>query len=142
MVPAINSDTVYGVSSRSNPPRTSERFISTAAMYQIAISAKTMVTIGAQRSTSGCCRSICDLDTGRASALLIIRVPRPQPNAHALRDLQKFRRLADLQGAVARKVAVDDIDDPARPRRHHHDPAPQKHRFGNRMGNEQDGLGG
>ncbi len=38
---------VYGVSSRSKPSRTSGQFIATAATYQIAISAKTMVTTGA-----------------------------------------------------------------------------------------------
>jgi len=47
MVPAISSDTVYGVSSRSKPPRTNARFIRTAATYQIAISASTTVAIGA-----------------------------------------------------------------------------------------------
>src|SRR5271155_1240181 len=111
-------------------------FISTAATYQIAISATTITTTGADRTTAGC-QLIC-AGLAVAKALLVIGMTRTQPGAHPLRDLDEFRRLAKLQCAVARKIAGDDIDDPPRARRHHDDLGRQEYRFGNRMGHEHD----
>src|SRR5579872_3519581 len=142
MVPASKSETVYGASSRSKASRTSARFIRTAATYQTAISTRTIVTTGAKRSTSGCCRKRPLRSAGKASVLLVIGMPCPKADPNPLRNLQEFRRLTNFQRAVARKIAVDDIDDAAGSRRHHHDLGGQEHRLGNRVGHEQDGLSG
>src|SRR4051812_46709669 len=117
-------------------------FIRTAATYQIATSANTTVATGAMRTSSGWPRKARRRGAGRAIALFVIGMPRAQAGANAMCDLEEFRRLADLQGTLARKIAVDDIDDAAGPRRHHHDPGRQEHRLGNRVGDEQHGLGG
>src|SRR6201987_846926 len=63
-----------------------------------------------------------------------------QTSAYTLGEFQESRRLPDLQRAIGWEIAIDDVDDAARPRRHHDDPAREEHRFGNRMGDEQDGL--
>src|SRR5580692_6624295 len=64
----------------------------------------------------------------------------PQAGADALRDFQKLWRFSDFERAVARKIAVDDVDDPARPRRHDYNLAGEKYRFRNRMGDEDNRL--
>src|SRR3546814_5583233 len=55
---------------------------------------------------------------------------------------RSFRRLADVEPAVARQVAVDHVDDATRPRAHDDDLGRQEHRFGDRVGDEQQGLAG
>src|SRR6202041_3006798 len=110
-------------------------FISTAARYQIAISVSTITTTGAYRTTVGCQR----IWAGRAAenellvigTLLVIGMPRTQPGAHALRNADEFRRLANFKRAVAREVATDDVDAPPRTRRQHDDLRREEHRLGN-----------
>src|SRR5207248_2054936 len=50
--------------------------------------------------------------------------------------------LPDVEGAIGRQVAIDDLDDAAGPRAHHHDLARQEHRLGDRVGDEDHGLAG
>ena len=69
-------------------------------------------------------------------------MPRPQTLAHAVRDLDKLPAVANVQGAFARQGAVDDVGDPPRTGRHHHDLGGQVHRLGDRMGDKADGLSG
>src|ERR1700741_4976331 len=137
MVLERTSAKVYGVSSRSKPSRTSDQFMATAAKYQIAISARTTVMSGAFRATSGWLQKGAERRRGRASALLVIGVPRPQPGANPLRYLEEFRRFPDLDRPVGREVAVDDVDDAARAWRHHHDLAGEEYGLGDRVGDEQ-----
>src|SRR5580698_11359648 len=121
-------------------------FISTAATYQIAINASTITTTGAKRTTVGCQR----ISAGRAAenvplvteALLVIGMTRAQARAHALRDLEEFRRLANFQRTVAREIATDNVDDPSRPRRHDDDLGRQEHRLGDGVGDEHDRFAG
>src|SRR4051812_12587042 len=113
------------------------QFIASAATYQITMSARIVVASGAWRSTRGWRARGAVARSGSASELLVIGMSRTQAGTDALGNPEKFRRLADLQRAVARKIAIDDIDDAAGPRRHHHDPARQEHRFRDRMGDEQ-----
>src|SRR3984893_752292 len=114
--------------------------MATAATYQITMSARTVVASGASRSTSGWRANVAGARTGSASELLVIGVSRTQARAHPLRDLEEFGRLPDFQRAVAGKIAIDDIDDAAGARRHHHDLGREEHRFRDRVGDEQHGL--
>ena len=56
--------------------------------------------------------------------------------------VEELGRLADVERAVARKVAVDDVLDAAGPRRHHHDARREEHRLGDRVGDEHHRLAG
>src|SRR4051812_6782047 len=115
------------------------QFIASAATYQITTSAKIVAASGAWRSIRGWRARDAVARSGSASELLVIGMSCAQPGTDALGDSEKLRRLADLQRPVARKIAVDDIDDAAGTRRHHHDPARKEHRFRDRMGDEQHG---
>src|SRR3546814_9707422 len=79
---------------------------------------------------------------GGRSASVVIAFPCAQPLAHPVGDAHELGALADVEGAVARQLAVDDVDDAPRPRRHDDDARRQEHRLGNRVGNEDDRLAG
>ena len=88
-------------------------------------------------------RDIPERHTGAAFARMpsiIVRMPRTKPLAHAVGDLQEFRRLADVEGAVRAEVAIDHVDDPAGAGGHDHDLRRQEHRLGNRVGDEDHRL--
>src|SRR6202034_637818 len=84
----------------------------------------------------------CASTHGYRRPLLVIGMAGAQAGADALRDFQKLWRFSDFERAVARKIAVDDVDDPARPRRHDYNLAGEKYRFRNRMGDEDNRLPG
>src|SRR3984957_492250 len=113
-------------------------FMRIAAMYQTTIRTSKMISTGARSAIQRGHRNRCGASACEASlvagVLLVIGMPRAQSRAHALGDLQKRRRLADFEGAVAREIAGDDVDDAAGPRRHHHDPGRQEYRLGDRGG--------
>ena len=69
-------------------------------------------------------------------------MPLAQAVTHPVRDLQELRRLADLEGSVARKAAVDHVIDAPGARRHHHHTGREEDGLGDRMGDEDDGLAG
>src|SRR6185437_4765086 len=103
-----------------------------APRYQTAISTATIASTGrAWPSRRRWARLFIDVAVSRAQA---------EPDA--MRDLGETRILADLEIAVARQIALDDVDDAAGPRRHHHDAARQEHRLGNRVRDEDHRLAG
>src|SRR6516162_4535726 len=61
--------------------------------------------------------------------------------ADAAGGILEFMAGLHVEVARARQRNRDGLRDPAGPRRHHHDPIGEQHRFGNRVGDEQDGLG-
>src|SRR5262252_9396555 len=105
-------------------------FIAIAATYQIAINAAITTATGARSAIHGWRRGGRELRRAGSppmgNALLVIGVSGAQAHAHALGDLEEFRRLANFERAVAREVARNDVDDAARPRRHYHDPGRQE----------------
>src|SRR5437016_1923124 len=134
----MRSETPYAVSSRSKASRTSATFIHTAAKYQITINAATMTTTGpalpARKRRQG------ETARRRESVSLVIGMPGAQTGANPMGDLDEFRRIANLQRAVFREIAGDHVDDAAGTRRHDHDLGRQKHRLGDRVGDEHHGL--
>src|ERR687897_2784056 len=124
---------------RSKASRVPVQFISTAPRYQSATIASTTTVTGPALPSGA-------RAAGRArrlSASVVIGMAGPEALADPVRDLQEVRRLADLEPALApERARVDDVDDAARPRRHHDDLRGQEHRLGDRMRDEQHRLGG
>jgi len=54
-------------------------------------------------------------------ALVVVGMAGTQALPDTMRELQELRRLADIERALVSEVAVDHVDDPSGPRRHHHD---------------------
>src|SRR6185295_14410231 len=77
-----------------------------------------------------------------AGASMVMRLAGAQRDADPVGDGEELRRLADIEGAVGRQVAIDDLDDAAGPRAHHHDLARQEHGLGDRVGDEDHCLAG
>src|SRR5688572_30722360 len=75
-----------------------------------------------------------------AAASILIAVPRPQPLPDAMRDLQEFRRLPNVERALLRKRRDDDVGHAAGPRRHHHDLGREIDRLGDGVRDEADRL--
>src|SRR5262245_374652 len=124
--------------------RTRSALTQTAAAYQITTMASTIDATGrvwpaATRATSERRRSALR-HTPWTAVSLVIGVARLQTFAHAVGDLQEFGRLADIESSVTRKIAADDVDNPAGSRAHHHDLRGQEDGLGDRMGHEDDGL--
>ena len=63
-----------------------------------------------------------------------------EERADLVRDRAEARRRDDFERARTRNIDVDDLQDPARARRHHHNAVGEEHRFGDRVGDQQDGL--
>src|SRR5437763_1888312 len=78
-------------------------FIGRAAAYH------TISSTARTTPTGTICASPC---------LLVIGVSGAQPLPYAMRHGEKFGRVADVERALARKCARDDIDDAPRARRH------------------------
>jgi hypothetical protein len=68
-------------------------------------------------------------------------MPRTEPFPDAMRDLQELRGLADIEASLGREGRLDDVDDAARSRAHDDNPGRQEHSLGDRMRDEDDGLG-
>src|SRR5438045_8036435 len=100
-----------------------------AARYQIAMSAITMTATGAalpdHRRTN--------VERERGIASLVIGMAGPQALPDPVGDLQKFRRLPDVERTVAREIAGNDVENFSRTRRHHHDPGRQEHGLRDRV---------
>src|ERR1700722_400397 len=75
-------------------------------------------------------------------ALVVVGMAGTQALPDTMRELEELRRFADIERALVAEVAVDHVDDPAGPRRHHHDQRRKKHRLRDRMRDEYDGLSG
>src|SRR5687767_9655639 len=89
----------------------------TAARYQIRMMASTRVRIGKEFPAKA-----LDKRGGRASIKSnVIGVTRAQTVADTMGDTQEFLGVTKIERAVRRKVAIDDVDDAAGPRRHHND---------------------
>src|ERR1700737_4775556 len=101
----------------------------TAARYQRATRGSMSVRTGACRVRTECRPGTAN--AGTLSALFVIRMPRAKAHTNTLGDTDEFRRLAELQCTLAREIALDNVDDAARPGRHHDDPGRDKHRFRN-----------
>src|SRR3546814_3057315 len=67
---------------------------------------------------------------GGNSASVVIAVSGAQALAHAVGDLREAAALAQVEGAVGRELAVDDVDDAAGARRHDDDLRRQEDRLG------------
>src|SRR3954467_8854914 len=118
-VPATRSDTLQAAPPRFNCSVTCGAVSQIAATSQTASSTARTVTTGSTAPSRALIRR-----TGRAApapTASVITVTRPQSHPHAVRNLQKLRRLAGIQIAVGRQIAVDHLQDAARTRRHHDD---------------------
>src|SRR3546814_20214018 len=69
---------------------------------------------------------------GGDSASVVIAVSGAQALPHAVGDLREAAALAQVEGAVGRELAVDDVDDAAGARRHDDDLPRQEDRLGAR----------
>src|SRR5207237_1243082 len=112
-----------------------------AARYQTTRMTATTVRTGStwpsasRRSTRG-------VGASMVMRLAVMRLAEAQRDADPVGNGEEFRRLAAIEGAIGRPVAIDDLDDAAGPRAHHHDLARQEHRLGDRVGDEDHGLAG
>ena len=87
----------------------------TAATYQIAISARTTTPAARSARPADGARAMGAARSGSASALSRHRsARRASPSRTRWAIFEELRRLADVERAVAREVAVDDVDDAAR----------------------------
>src|ERR1700733_8797861 len=110
--------------------------MTTAAMYQTATMQPATTEIG-----RACPPHRRPSVLGRRAATSIdIGMPLAQATAHAMRNLDEFGRLADLEGALAREVAVYDVVDAPGTRRHDDDLGGQEHRLGDRVRDEHHRL--
>src|SRR3982750_4326410 len=73
---------------------------------------------------------------------ILIGMPRAQGLADAVRDGEEFRRLANVELALARQVAIDHFENAPRPRAHHHDAGREEPPLGNRVREKDPRLAG
>src|SRR5262245_57844655 len=94
----------------------------TAAKYQITTMAKIRVRTGRALPSNA-----LEIIRGRGSTISkVIGMTGAQSVADAMGDVQERLGVADVECAIGRKVAIDDVDDATRTRRHHDNAAGQK----------------
>ena len=71
---------------------------------------------------------------------IIVLCPALRPSRTRAATLKKLSAFANVERAVLRQRAVDDVDDAARARAHHHDLGAQIHSLGDGVGDETDRL--
>src|ERR1700680_1706414 len=87
--------------------------------YHSTRSASSTLATGSARSRKAA-RALC----------IVIAVPGLEAGAHAMGDGRELGGFPDVERALCRQVAVDDVDDAAGARAHHHDARRQEHRLG------------
>src|SRR5580704_7843058 len=73
-------------------------------------------------------------------ALVVVGMAGTQALPHTMRKLQELRSFADIERAFVSEIAIDDVDNPSRARRHHHDQRRKEYGFRNGVGDKDHGL--
>src|SRR5271165_1161394 len=119
----------------------------TAAMYQTRSSARRITATGRTCPTADLPISRIAGEGGARSpsgggAVSVITVPIAQRHANTVRDGKETRRLPQIEVAIVRQLAVDIRDDAAGASGDHEDAGGEKHRFLDRVCDEDAGEAG